>query len=71
MTTQEMLKLLGYQARTMVHMHGLGEGQKWLDLFDGVTKLIEENEMFRENLEYCQTINGKCRKELREMNEAQ
>ena len=66
MTTQEMLKLLEYQVRTIVHLHGVAEGKKWMDLFDGVKQMAEENEMFRENLEYCQKMNGACRRELKE-----
>jgi len=66
MTNQEMLKLLEYQVRTMVHLHGVAEAKKWMDLFDGVKRLTEENDMFRENLEYCQQLNGQCRRELKE-----
>jgi len=66
MTREEMIRFIDYQAKTMAHLHGLTVAKPWLDLQDEVKKLIEDNDAFRENLEYCQKIHGACRQELRE-----
>jgi len=66
MTKEEMIRFVEYQARTMAHLHGLAVAKPWMDFQDAVKAMIEDNEAFRQNLEYCQKIHGTCQKELRE-----